>query len=84
MTYVTPEGENVYKDIIVPKRLVHKAKPNDKVVVRVTEWPKEGRGLGAGIANRWQNPGDEAPRWLFMSIMRKFPASSCIHRALLS
>ena len=44
VTYVTPEGENVYKDIIVPKRLVHKAKPNDKVVVRVTEWPKEGRG----------------------------------------
>lgn len=44
VTYVTPEGENVYKDIIVPKRLVHKARPNDKVVVRVTEWPKEGRG----------------------------------------
>ncbi|MGM9713422.1 MAG: ribonuclease R [Prevotella sp.] len=44
VTYVTPEGENVYRDIIVPKRLVHNAKPNDKVVVKVAEWPKEGRG----------------------------------------
>ena len=44
VTYVTPEGENEYKHIIDPKRRVPTAKPNDKVVVRVTEWPKEGRG----------------------------------------
>lgn len=51
--YVHPEGENVYRDIIIPKRMLHKAKTNDMVVVHVTEWPKDERGhiIGEVLAN---------------------------------
>lgn len=41
VAYVSPEGENVYRDIVVPKRSLHKAQNNDKVIVRVVEWPKD-------------------------------------------
>lgn len=53
VAYVTPEGENLYRDIIVPKRMLHKAKADDMVIVHVTEWPKEERGhiIGEVIAN---------------------------------
>ena len=39
VAYVAPEGENLYRDIIVPKRMLHDAKDDDKVIVRVLEWP---------------------------------------------
>ncbi|MDE5985803.1 MAG: ribonuclease R [Prevotella sp.] len=53
IAYVSPEGEHLYRDIVVPKRLLHKASENDVVIVRVTEWPKEERGhiIGEVIAN---------------------------------
>lgn len=53
VAYVSPEGENLYRDIIIPKRLLHKAKEGDVVIVHVTEWPKEERGhiIGEVIAN---------------------------------
>ena len=53
VAYVTPEGENLYRDIIIPKRMLHKAKAGDVVVVHVTEWPKEERGhiIGEVLAN---------------------------------
>lgn len=52
VNYVSPEGEHLYRDIIVPKRCLHGAKDNDKVVVRVLEWPKEdgGRIIGDVLA----------------------------------
>ncbi len=53
IAYISPEGEHLYRDIVVPKRLLHKASENDVVIVRVTEWPKEERGhiIGEVIAN---------------------------------
>lgn len=42
--YVAPEGEHTYRDIIVPKRMLHKAQKGEKVIVKVVEWPKEERG----------------------------------------
>lgn len=53
VAYITPDGENLYRDIIIPKRLLHKAKANDVVIVHVTEWPREERGhiIGEVIAN---------------------------------
>ncbi|MCM1078216.1 MAG: ribonuclease R [Bacteroidales bacterium] len=53
VAYISPEGENLYRDIIVPKRLLHKASENDVVIVRVTEWPQDERGhiIGEVIAN---------------------------------
>lgn len=53
VAYVSPEGENLYRDIIIPQRLLHKAEADDKVIVRVTEWPKEERGhmIGEVITN---------------------------------
>lgn len=53
IAYISPEGEHLYRDIVVPKRLLHKASENDVVIVRVIEWPKEERGhiIGEVIAN---------------------------------
>ncbi len=44
VAFVRPDGENLSKDIIVPKRLLHRAAVNDKVIVRVVEWPQDERG----------------------------------------
>ncbi len=44
VAYIAPEGEHLNRDIIVPKRFLHKAKANDKVIVRVIEWPQDERG----------------------------------------
>lgn len=44
VAFVQPDGENLSKDIIVPKRLLHKAAVNDKVIVRVVEWPQDEHG----------------------------------------
>lgn len=44
VAYVAPEGENLHRDIIIPKRFLHQAKANDKVIVRVVEWPTDDRG----------------------------------------
>lgn len=44
VAYVSAEGEHLHRDIIVPKRYLHKAKAGDKVIVRVLEWPQEERG----------------------------------------
>ena len=56
VAYINPEGENLYRDIIVPKRKLNKAKKNDKVIVRVIEWPTDERGhiIGEVIANLGQ------------------------------
>lgn len=56
VAYISPEGENLYRDIIVPRRKMNKAKKNDKVIVRVIEWPKDERGhiIGEVIANLGQ------------------------------
>ena len=52
VAYVAVEGEHLFRDIIVPKRLMHKAKEDDKVIVNVTEWPKDEHGhmIGEVIA----------------------------------
>lgn len=44
VAFVRPDGENLSKDIIVPKRLLHRAAVNDKVIVRVVEWPQDEHG----------------------------------------
>ena len=44
VAFVRPDGENISKDIIVPKRLLHRAAVNDKVIVRVVEWPQDEHG----------------------------------------
>ena len=53
VAYVSPEGEHLHRDIIVPKRYLHKAQANDKVIVRVLEWPQDERGhiIGEVLAN---------------------------------
>lgn len=53
VAYVSPEGEHLHRDIIIPKRFLHKAKAADKVIVRVLEWPKDERGhiIGEVLAN---------------------------------
>lgn len=37
VAYISPDGENLSRDIVVPKRLLHKAQENDVVIVRVVE-----------------------------------------------
>lgn len=44
VAFVSAEGEHINKDIIVPKRLLHRANVGDKVIVKVNEWPKDERG----------------------------------------
>ncbi len=53
VAYISPDGENLSRDIVVPKRLLHRAQENDVVIVRVVEWPTDERSriIGEVIAN---------------------------------
>lgn len=56
--FVTPDDKRIGQDVYVMKRNFNKAKDGQKVVVEITEWPKDGRKAEGKIIEVLGNLGD--------------------------
>lgn len=56
--FVVPDDKRIGKDIYIMRRHFNGAKENQKVVVEITEWPKENRSAEGKIVEILGNVGD--------------------------